>query len=265
VAPYLRERLFQRQTAVVLTSATLGTGDNMEGFAARTGGTGAALESVQSPFDFESSMRVFVAADAPATEAGRQDLEWMADMISRCAMTVKGGSLVLFTSHRDMRACAVKVEELCAAAGRPFLLQGRDGSAGNLREALAKAGNAVLFGTDSFWNGVDVPGPALSQVIVTRLPFENPSHPVAEARAQWHAARGENPFMCLTVPDAVVKFRQGIGRLIRSRQDKGTLTILDSRILTKQYGRYFLNVLPVSRYTRISRDTLSDSFAPNEA
>jgi len=265
VAPYLRERLFQRDTAVVLTSATLGSGDNMEGFAARTGGTGAILQSVDSPFDFERNTRIFIANDAPLPEAGRLDIDWMAGMVGSCALAVNGGTLVLFTSHRDMRAAAVEVEKLCGAAGRPFLLQGRDGSPGNLREAFANAGNAILFGTDSFWTGVDVPGPALSQVIVTRLPFENPSHPIAEARSQWHAARGDNPFMCLTVPDAVVKFRQGIGRLIRSKQDKGTLTILDSRMLTRQYGRFFLSVLPKKEYIRFSMGTINTRFRPLES
>ncbi len=265
VAPYLRKRLFTRDTSIVLTSATLGSGDGMESFAARVGGTGAAKEAVDSPFDFKNNMRVFVASDAPAPEAGRMDLDWMADMVAHCSLALSGGTLVLFTSHRDMRAVAASMEERVNAAGRSLLLQGRDGSPANLRAAFAAAGNAILLGTDSFWTGIDVPGPALSQVIVTRLPFENPSHPVAEARAQWHAARGENPFMCLTVPDAVVKFRQGIGRLIRNRGDKGTLTILDSRVLTRQYGRFFLNVIPQKAYTRVSRDTLDQRFRPLEA
>ncbi|MBN1402844.1 MAG: ATP-dependent DNA helicase [Opitutales bacterium] len=264
VAPYLRERLFRRDTSIILTSATLGSGDNMEGFVTRTGGNGALLQSVDSPFDFRRSMRVFIAEDAPAPEAGKMDLAWMTDMVRHCAIAVKGGTLVLFTSYRDMREVAASVEDDFVNAGKTFLLQGRDGSPGSLRERFAKAGNAVLFGTDSFWTGVDVPGPALSQVIVTRLPFENPSHPVAEARAQWHASRGDIPFMCLTVPDAVVKLRQGIGRLIRSRQDKGTLTILDSRILTKQYGRFFLNVLPNRAYQRFNASNAKTRFKPLE-
>ena len=265
VAPYLRERLFSRKTAVVLTSATLGSGDDMQSFVTRTGGNGARLESVESPFDFEHHMRVFVAEGAPAPEEGRMDTDWMADIIAHCSLAMKGGTLVLFTSHRDMRAASVKVEEACKAASRPFLLQGRDGSPAFLREAFAKAGNAVLFGTDSFWTGVVVPGAALSQVIVTRLPFENPSHPVAQARAQWHQARGDNPFLCLTLPDAVIKFRQGIGRLIRSKTDMGTLTILDSRLLTKQYGRMFLGILPQKNYARLSRENMKERFKPLEA
>lgn len=265
VAPYLRERLFERHTSVVLTSATLGSGDNMEGFVARAGGQGSEHQSVDSPFDFRKNMRVYLAEDAPLPQAGRLDLDWMADMIRHCALGVKGGTLVLFTSYRDMREVATAVEDNFNAAGRTLLLQGRDGAPGHLRAQFAQMGNGILFGTDSFWTGVDVPGPALSQVIVTRLPFENPSHPVAEARSQWHAARGEKPFLCLTVPEAVVKFRQGIGRLIRSKQDKGTLTVLDSRILKRPYGRYFLNVLPNPDFTRLSRATLQEKFHALEA
>jgi ATP-dependent DNA helicase DinG len=265
VAPYLRDALFNRKTAVVLTSATLGSGDGMEAFVTRTGGSGAKLESVESPFDYEHHMRVFIAEGAPATDEGRMDTDWMGDIIEHCALTVRGGSLVLFTSYRDMLAVSVKMEAACKAAARPFLLQGKGGSPSVLREQFAKAGNAILFGTDSFWNGIDVPGSALSQVIVTRLPFENPTHPVAQARAQWLRERGENPFACMTLPDAVIKFRQGIGRLIRTKTDVGTLTILDSRILTKQYGRFFLNVIPQKAYARFARGNMRIEFDPLEA
>ncbi len=265
VAPYLRERLFARDTAVVLTSATLGSGDGMEAFVTRTGGHGARLESVDSPFDFSRQMRVYVAEGAPAPEEGRLDLDWMAGIIAHCVMKVNGGSLVLFTSHKDMRAASVKVAAACEAAGRPFFMQGAGLSPSALREAFSKAGNGVLFGTDSFWTGIDVPGAALSQVIVMRLPFENPTHPIAQARAQWLSARGENPFAVLTLPDAVVKFRQGIGRLIRSKTDLGTVTVLDSRILTRPYGKFFLSVLPNKSYIRFNAFNMKDRFDPLEA
>ncbi|HNX04197.1 MAG TPA: ATP-dependent DNA helicase [Opitutales bacterium] len=265
VAPYLRERLFSRQTAVVLTSATLGSGDGMEAFVSRTGGHGARLESVDSPFDFSRQMRVYVAEGAPAPEEGRIDIEWMAEIICHCVTKVRGGSLVLFTSHKDMRAASVKVMAACEAAKRPFFMQGTGNSPMALRESFAAAGNGILFGTDSFWTGIDVPGRALSQVIVTRLPFENPTHPIAQARSQWLQARGENPFACLTLPDAVIKFRQGIGRLIRNRTDLGTVTVLDSRILTRQYGKFFLSVLPNRDYKRFTAVNVRERFMPLEA
>ena len=127
---------------------------------------------------------------------------------------------------------------------------------------MRAAGNAILFGTDSFWSGVDVPGDALSQVVITRLPFEVPTHPVAEARAEWIRERGGNPFNELTLPEALVKFRQGVGRLIRTQTDRGLVTILDSRVLAKTYGRLFLECLPKRDYQRITRENREERFKP---
>jgi ATP-dependent DNA helicase DinG len=127
---------------------------------------------------------------------------------------------------------------------------------------MRAAGNAILFGTDSFWTGVDVPGDSLSQVVITRLPFDVPTHPVAEARAEWIRERGGNPFNELTLPDALVKFRQGIGRLIRTQSDRGLVTILDSRVLAKAYGRLFLECLPKRDYERITLEDRETRFKP---
>ena len=118
----------------------------------------------------------------------------------------------------------------------------------------------MLFGTDSFWTGIDVPGPALSQVIMARLPFDNPSHPVSEARSEYIRERGGNPFAEMTVPEALVKFRQGIGRLIRRHEDSGNIVVLDSRILTKTYGQRFLDALPVQDFKRFNRDNRGQIF-----
>jgi ATP-dependent DNA helicase DinG len=133
-------------------------------------------------------------------------------------------------------------------SGRPLLYQDGQTARSLLLRQMRDSGNALLLGTDSFWTGIDVAGPALSQVIITRLPFENPSHPVLEARADWYRERGLNPFQQITLPAALVKFRQGIGRLIRSHSDEGRLVILDSRILRKPYGNQFLEVLPHDRW-----------------
>ncbi|MFO7724063.1 MAG: helicase C-terminal domain-containing protein, partial [Oceanipulchritudo sp.] len=135
--------------------------------------------------------------------------------------------------------------------GRPLLSQGTGTSRSDLLAAFRKAGNAILLGTDSFWTGVDVPGPALSQLVITRLPFENPSHPVPEARSERCREEGRSPFAEITLPAALVKFRQGIGRLIRNHTDEGRLVILDSRILSKPYGRLFLDVLPHGRFKKL--------------
>jgi ATP-dependent DNA helicase DinG len=175
---------------------------------------------------------------------------------------VKGGSLVLFTSYSDMRAVATTLEPGFRAAGRPFLMQGEEYSRTELAKQMRGLGNAILFGTDSFWTGVDVPGDALAQVIITRLPFDPPTHPITEARCDLIRARGGNPFNELTLPDALVKFRQGVGRLIRTAGDRGLVTILDSRVVAKTYGRLFLECLPQPEFTTITRETRSGKFHP---
>jgi len=268
VAPHLREALFERDTGVILTSATLTDGATLDAFRARVGTPPGALDRVEvSPFDFVKNLRVFAASDAPepAAGSGRLDLAWLADMIAFCTLRVQGGSLVLFTSHADLRAVAEKIEPALAKARRPFFRQGLDFSRGDLTRHFAQAGNGILFGADSFWTGVDVPGPALSQVILARLPFENPTHPVLEARHERTRDRGGNPFLEITLPDALVKFRQGIGRLIRRQTDCGTVTILDSRILRKEYGKRFLAALPRRGYTAFTRDDRDKVFQPLEA
>lgn len=264
VAPYLREHLFARRTAVVCTSATLALGGRIEPFQQRVGAEEARTAVVASPFDYERHLRVFISADMPLPSPtdSRLAIDTLIDYIEFCTLRVPGGSLVLFTSHRDMRRCADALEPVCAHHGRPFFIQGVDGSRTELTRRMRSAGNAVLFGTDSFWTGVDVAGPALSQVIITRLPFEVPTHPVAEARAEWVRDRGGNPFNEITLPEALAKFRQGVGRLIRTRTDRGVVTLLDSRVLAKAYGRFFLECLPGPGYVRINRENRVARFQP---
>ena len=218
VAPELRKHLFGCRTSVVCTSATLAMGGSIEPFAARIGADAAESVAVRSPFDYERHMRVYVATDVPlpSPQEARLALDALTDYIRFCTERVPGGSLVLFTSYTDMRAVAATLEPEWSKAGRPFLMQGADLSRTELTRQMRSLGNAVLFGTDSFWTGVDVPGAALSQVIITRLPFDPPTHPVTEARCEHVRDAGGNPFNELTLPDALIKFRQGVGRLIRN-------------------------------------------------
>ncbi|MFT3870516.1 MAG: helicase C-terminal domain-containing protein [Nibricoccus sp.] len=264
VAPYLREELLQRQTSVLFTSATLAMGGRIEPFQHRVGAEDVRSSVVQSPFDFERVMRIYVAGDVPlpSPRDARLALDVLIDYVRFCTLRNKGGSLVLFTSYSDMRQVADALEVDFAKARRPFLMQGGDFSRTELARKMRAVGNAVLFGTDSFWTGIDVPGDALSQVIVTRLPFEVPSHPVLEARTEWIRDQGGNPFNELTLPDALIKFRQGIGRLIRTKTDRGVVTVLDSRVLAKPYGRFFLNCLPKENFEKITRETREELFKP---
>jgi ATP-dependent DNA helicase DinG len=264
VAPALRQHLFGCGTGVICTSATLAMGGQIEPFAARIGADEARAVVVKSPFDFARHMRVYVAADVPlpSPQEAKLALEVLADYIGFCTGRVRGGSLVLFTSYTDMRAVATTLEPVFRAAGRPFLMQGAELSRTELAHQMRELGNAVLFGTDSFWTGVDVPGDALAQVIITRLPFDPPTHPITEAKCEHIRDRGGNPFNELTLPDALIKFRQGIGRLIRTQRDRGLVTVLDSRVLAKSYGRLFLDSLPQPEFTRLTRELRNEQFHP---
>jgi ATP-dependent DNA helicase DinG len=209
-------------------------------------------------------MRIYLAADVPEPSAaeGRLDLEALTDHIRYCTLATAGGSLVLFTSYRDLQDVARRLTADYQKAGRPLLVQEAGVSRSALAERMREAGNGVLFGTESFWTGIDVPGDALAQVIITRLPFEPPHHPVAQARAEWIASEGGNPFAQLALPDALGKFRQGIGRLIRSKTDRGVVTVLDPRVLTKPYGREFVACLPTPEFERLTRANREQVFRP---
>jgi ATP-dependent DNA helicase DinG len=264
VAPYLRENLFRRKTSVILSSATLTVGGKIEPFQQRAGADDARTQVEHSPFDFERNIRIYIAQDMapPTTQTAKVDLEGLADYIEFCTLRVAGGSLVLFTSYADMRHIAGVLVAVFAREQRPFFMQGVDGSRTELTQRLRTTGNGILFGTDSFWTGVDVPGDALSQVILTRLPFDPPTHPVTEARAEWLRAQGRNPFNEMTLPDALMKFRQGVGRLIRSKADRGIITLLDARLLTKAYGREFIASLPTQNFIRLTKENRDSVFRP---
>jgi ATP-dependent DNA helicase DinG len=264
VSAALREHLFQRKTGVILTSATLSDGRDMGRFKQQTGAGDAATLIEASPFDFRRNMEIYIAADAPAPDrknGGALAADWLAEVAADCVERVGGGTLVLCTSHGDVRRLYAAFVERFAGARRVFA-QIDGASRARLVQDFREDGSAVLVGTDSFWTGVDVPGPALSQVIITRLPFENPSHPVVEARTEWLAGMGKSPFAEMSLPAALIKFRQGIGRLIRKTDDRGRLVILDSRVLTKTYGRHFAAALPHPHFKRFSRDTPASAPPP---
>jgi ATP-dependent DNA helicase DinG len=248
----------------VLISATLAVAGRLDALRRRLGADEVPGSIVHSPFDYARHMRVYLATDVPMPtgDGARLDREVLIDYIDFCTRRVPGGSLVLFTSYQDMRAVATVMEPIYDGARRPFFLQGRDHSSSELARRLRTAGNGVLFGTDSFWTGVDIPGDALAQVIITRLPFEVPTHPVLEARTEWVRDRGGRPFDEITLPDALMKFRQGVGRLIRTAHDRGLVTVLDSRLTQKAYGRLFIDSLPVERPTRMNRHNRVEIFRP---
>ena len=271
VAKQLAHTLFSRKTGVVLSSATLSDGTSMVRFRKRCGAD-ICTENVislkeNSPFDYKANMEIFLGKNLPEPdkENGALATEHLADICAHCAESVPaGGTLILCTSYEICRALADGLRERLADASREILVQGEDFSRQELIFRFTACGNAILIGTSSFWTGIDVPGAALSQVILTRLPFANPREPLVEARGEWIAENGGKPFFEMSVPDAVLQFRQGIGRLIRKAEDRGRVVILDSRVLNKTYGKRFLAALPHDEYGIFTLENFREAVSPFE-
>ncbi len=247
VAASLQQALYDRFRTVVLTSATLAVGDSFTFLEQRVGldrcpsDRRSALR-LPSPFDFAHQALLAVPVDIP--EPGRPGYpEMVRDLAERAVLAADGRSFVLFTAYSLLRRVHGELAPVLAARGYRCLRQGEE-NRHRLLKTFAGDPTSVLFATDSFWEGVDVPGRALEQVIITRLPFKVPTEPILEARAEAIERRGGDPFMEYTVPQAVIKFKQGFGRLIRHRDDRGVVLILDARVVKKGYGRIFLRSLP---------------------
>jgi len=244
VAPVLRRMLFRDDCTSVMTSATLAVGrPDLAYFRRRIGADDAEPLQLGSPFDFQKQMKLFVVRKMPdPRDAGYSAA--LAEWVARFVEDTEGRAFVLFTSYRSMQQLAVEMESFFAKKKMNLLVQGKGAPRSLLLEQFKTTPRSVLFGTDSFWMGVDVPGAALSNVIITRLPFAVPDHPLTEAKLELIQARGGDAFTEYSLPEAILKFRQGVGRLIRTKSDNGIIVILDNRVVTKTYGRAFLKALP---------------------
>ncbi|NLX11920.1 MAG: DEAD/DEAH box helicase [Chloroflexi bacterium] len=240
VGPLLEEYLWQAKTSVILTSATLRTGGSFEYLRDRLNAFEVNEAVVGSPFDYKSTTLVYVPVDIPSPDR-REDYQRAVERgIIELAAATNGRMLALFTSYAQLRQTAQAIAPRLALGDITVFDQSDGTSRQGLLDGFKQTEKAVLLGTRSFWEGVDIPGDDLSVLVIVRLPFSVPTDPIFAARSE----QFENSFMQYAVPDAVLRFRQGFGRLIRTRNDRGVVVLLDNRVITKRYGQVFLDSLP---------------------
>ncbi|MDD5596943.1 MAG: helicase C-terminal domain-containing protein [Victivallaceae bacterium] len=242
ISELLQETLFKKSFPVILTSATLTVNKKFDYYRERVGFMDGQELRLDSPFD-PKQVRVYLPREMP-DPAHKDYAAALVEQIPRFISITQGKAFVLFTSYQMLRYCADNLRDFFETNEITLLIQGESLNRSAMLKEFKRDIHSVIFGTDSFWTGVDVPGEALSHVIVTKLPFAVPTHPLIEARGERLEAANRNSFMHYSLPEAVLKFRQGVGRLIRSRTDTGIITILDKRVSSKRYGRYFIDSLP---------------------
>ncbi len=240
-----RAQMESRPASWIFTSATLAVGDSFSHFQERLGLTEAETARWDSPFDYPEQALWYVPTGMPEPRSADY-MDAVLDIVAPVVEASRGRAFLLFTSHRALRIAATALE---SRLEYPLLVQG-SGPKGELLEQFRQLGNAVLLGTSSFWEGVDVRGEALSCVIIDKLPFASPGDPVLQARIDAIKQGGGNPFMQLQVPQAAIALKQGAGRLIRDATDRGVLVLCDPRLLKKGYGHTFLNSMPPMARTR---------------
>ncbi len=244
IADQLREQLYTDLKQLVVLSATITVDNNFDYFLEQTGldkpPRPLKTKLFGSPFDYENQVRFLVPQYFPdATRVNDQFVSQLADLVESISVRRGIGTMILFTSYQLLNRTYSELIERIDYHRTPVLGQGLDGTREAILDRFRKARNGILLGTESFWQGVDIPGPALELLIITKLPFAVPSEPMIKARYDKVEAEGRNSFMCQAVPAAVLKFQQGFGRLIRSEADRGMVILLDRRVAVKKYGSIF--------------------------
>jgi DNA polymerase-3 subunit epsilon/ATP-dependent DNA helicase DinG len=240
IGPLMEENIWHQKTSVVLTSATLTTHGEFEYLRSRLNADEADELSLGSPFDYENSALLYLINDIPEITEAYAYQKALENGLVRLAKATNGRMLVLFTSYAQLKKTSQAIAPAMTDAGIQIYEQGVGASANALLENFRGADKAVLLGTRAFWEGVDIPGEALSVLAITKLPFDVPSDPIIAARSETF----EDPFNEYSLPEAILRFRQGFGRLIRTQSDRGVVAVFDKRLLTKKYGRLFLESIP---------------------
>jgi len=239
IGSLMERHLWYGKTSVIITSATLTTGGEFDYLRARLNAHDADQLALGSPYDYENNTLLYLVNDIPEPNDPAYQKAVERGLVNLCRAT-GGRALVLFTAYNQLRNTSQAIAPVLNRAGITVLEQGEGASRHALLEAFRSSEQAVLLGTRSFWEGVDVPGDALSVLVITKLPFAVPSDPIVAARAETF----EDPFNQFQLPEAILQFRQGFGRLIRSQSDRGVVAVFDKRLLSKQYGRQFIDSLP---------------------
>lgn len=262
VGPDLREAIFESDaiTSVVMTSATLTVNGSFDFFRSRVGlnlpgAREPSLMVLDSSFDYSRQMQILILHDMPDPSSSDYEAR-IADVLGEVIVAARGGVLALFTNRRVMLETYERLADEMRRQGLNLLCQQPGYSRRRLAEEFIEDPTASLFGTSSFWEGVDARGSTLRLVVVTRIPFESPGRPVFVARSERVRLEGGSDFMDFGLPLAALRLKQGVGRLIRTRQDKGQVLLLDSRINTKRYGQVLLRSLPAARRRKVSMDDL---------
>ncbi|MFE8695690.1 ATP-dependent DNA helicase DinG [Cytobacillus sp. FJAT-53684] len=261
VGQYLKEQFFSKKKSAVITSATLSVKNSFNYMLKELGlqSTDCSVEQIQSPFNYEEQIKLIIPDDLPEVNAVPLE-EYVASItehIISIAEVTKGRMLILFTSHEMLRKTYELIKESGFLHDYAIIAQGiSSGSRSRLTRNFQKFDKAILLGTSSFWEGVDIPGEDLTCLIIVRLPFSPPDEPITEAKCDQIKQNGGNPFSDYTLPEAIIRFKQGFGRLIRTKNDRGLIFIFDRRLVTTKYGNAFLQSIPP---VKVEKSTINDT------
>lgn len=263
----LEERLYSRLRSLIMVSATLAVDQSFDNFIQRSG-LQAYLEEERlqtlledSPFDYERQACLFVVDDMPDPGSERFGNE-LTGVLAEILLHAGDHSLVLFTSRRQMLQSAAMVRPMLEKQGLCLLVQNEDGDFGTLMERFKGTSRAVLFGLETFWEGIDLKGDELTCLLIVKLPFRSPGEPFSSAWDRYYRLQGKSSFKHFMLPDTAVRFKQGVGRLIRSENDHGAVVVLDPRLVKKEYGKVLRNSIPMKNVVRVRKAEVSSLLEP---